>query len=277
MSEQFLFLEDDERSIEPEIAIVCKVGLEPVVRPEPFMFADYLASDAGAYVVGAALDMHNPKVKDLEQIERKHVQTENGEVTGLAFAESYLREPNAEYRDLPLSFLTGYKVLQRHRKRIRALARDPDDAQLFTKGEHDELFEHFVRAAQNRRLQTKQDDEMVYLETVQVCRRILEELFDDAGLRLRSFGIVPDGKIDLNGAEKALQSVQSIDMRDRAVLVIDMKTRLDALLGEDLARQREWLAASQDFLDGKPPLALLRSGRLHEIARVVGLLKQVTG
>ncbi len=74
-----------------------------------------------------------------------------------------------------------------------------------------------------------------------------------------------------------LHSIDSQDISDRIGFIIDIQSSLESISGGDIGVQRRWLSAKQKHLGNKSPLELFRSRHQHELAQIVGLLREITG
>jgi hypothetical protein len=67
------------------------------------------------------LDMHDPSVLDLSEINLPRVSTLKGLAVGFAVAEQYLRKPDSVFRETPIALLTNYRVPPEIEDRIKKL------------------------------------------------------------------------------------------------------------------------------------------------------------
>lgn len=276
MNGQVLFLENEARTIEPEVALARSLGFEALIFPRPLSLANHLGRGPNLPVVAVLLDMRMAP-KTLAEIGMPNVKTEDGEAVGLAVVERYLRSEDHGYSDVPVGFLTGFDVTPEVQKRLDKLSRHKNDAVVLRKGEDRKAFKKFLHAARGSQTKGLYTELEKYRESLKIAALIIWEIIDDPTRRALIFGLKDEYSLSIEDLQEISTAHYNLDFADRAVLIIDMKTRLDAIFGEDLSNQREWLSAGHALLGGVSPMDSICTGHQHDLKKVVGMLRLVTG
>lgn len=294
-----LFMDNDgARAVAQQVLIAKKLGFDTKVFERLLQFGNHLGElqekDQADTVAAMVLDMHMPLEKSLAAIERPHVKTENGEAVGLAVVEGYLRDGDTPYSDVPVAFLSGRPIQRPIEERIARLAEDdPNDAVIVHKHEdHDfPIFEAFLEAALEKRRHefAKQADagakpknaakaprSQAWVQ-IATAANIIWELFDERAQRAGAFGLRSASIAEVEDIQRLATDYPSVDLHDRALLILDMKKRLARLSDNRLEVQRRWLEAKPPLLGGDRPIDLICAGHLHDLKRVVATLRLVTG
>jgi hypothetical protein len=283
MEGRVICLENDAKSIESEVEIISHYGLEPKLVTRPRALGNYLEGEQAIdprTVKAFVLDMHMPKIKDLSEISLPAADTLGGEAVGLAVAEQYLRRPKSRYRRTPLAFLTGFSIDPPVMSRIRALQRDGGNVIVLRKTTDLALFDKFVRSMVDEKeskyseLPAEVSD---YKEGVDIALRILGDLGFQNAQQMALLGYTQDGDLKLGDIARRIKGTVNVDIQDRVALIIDIKSRLEAIFGTDARRQQRWLKTRQGSLGKRSPMELLKGGHQHDLAHVAALIRKITG
>lgn len=296
--ERIIFMDNDRRSIREEVSVAEELGFDVKVVPKVLALGNHLSElekdDEADKVVAMVLDMAMPE-KTLKDIELPHVNTGDGQAVGLAVAERFLRDGDNPFAEVPVAFLTGFTMSDDVRGRITTLKEGPQDAVILQKEREIPALKVFLKAARakrrrkalaalkaarpaglKRKPEAKAAPSQSWVE-VATAARIIWELFDDPAERAGAFGHRSMTVATVADVERFAAEYPNVDLADRAALIIDMKMRLDALSGQRLDVQRKWLNGKPASLDGDRPVDLVCNGHLHDLKRVVGALRLVTG
>ena len=283
MEGQIVCLENDAKSIEPEVEVISHYGLETKIVARPRALGNYLEGDQvidPRTVKAFILDMHISKIKDLSEINLPAADTLGGEAVGLAVAEQYLRKPRSRFRRTPLAFLTGFTVDPPVMNRIKALQRDGNNIVVLRKTTDLDRFDKFIRSVVDEK-ESKYSEESTeisdYKEGVDIILRIFDDFGLQKGQQIALLGYSADGDLKLEEVARRVKGTVNLDIQDRVALVIDIKSRLDSIFGLDDKRQRRWLKTRQESLERRSPMELLEGGHQHDLARVAALVRQITG
>jgi uncharacterized protein (DUF2384 family) len=289
-------LENNPKSIEYYLPIITRYKLHPEVCARPHVlgnFCDRVRKQPKSDSIKAfVLDMHDKSVPDLAEIELPQAKTLGGLAVGFAVAEQYLRTPDSVFRQTPIVLLTGYKLPNQIENRIEKLKRGKD---FFVLKKPTGLmkFEEFIQdvaldagTIERKPLiqssnYAKSDEKDEFLddarEGIDIVIRMLDELNLSAAAKAASLGYTLKHSAELKSIVRRAKDHPSVDLMDRVELIIEIKSKLDAIFGTDPALQFDWLNQPQAFLDDKSPLELIEGGHQHELAHIAALLVKVTG
>lgn len=283
MEGQIVCLENDAKSIESEVEIITHYGLKPRIVARPRALGNYLEGEQTIdprTIKAFVLDMHMPKIKDLSEIRLPAADTLGGEAVGLAVAEQYLRRPRSRYRRTPLAFLTGFSIDPPVMSRIKALQQQGNNIIVLRKTTDLALFDKFIRSVVDEKeskyseLPSQESD---YKEGVDIALRILNDFGFEKNQQIALLGYSPEGDLKVEDVIRRVKSTINFDIQDRVALIIDMKSRMDAIFGMDERRQKRWLRTRQGSLGKRSPVDLLLDGHQHNLARIAALIRQITG
>jgi len=292
MSGHVICLENQPKTIQDQISIIRKYHLQEDICEKPLQLGNLLESNTFKEepIKAFILDMHDSNVRNLAEIRLPNVDTSKGEAVGLAVAEKYLKTPTSRFRDIPVAFLTGYEIHPPVMKRIENLSQRYGDVVTLYKKDDLARFETFIRKLVGSGdpikmpASTKKTENSVeiadYQEGFKISLEILSKLRLSNIEKAAMFGTLltsEDQWITIADNIRAAAGINT-DVRHRCELIIDMKTGLDAIIGRRaLNSQREWLRAPLDVLSRKSPIDLLKTSELFDLARIVGILRNVTG
>jgi len=276
-------LENEAKSIEPEVAVIQHYGLEPKIVSRPRALGNFLEGTKAIdprTIKAFVLDMHMPKINNLSEINLPAADTLDGEAVGLAVAEQYLRRPESKFRQTPLAFLTGFSIDAPVLNRIKALRRQGNNIVVLKK--HDDLpqFDEFIKSVIEEKKSKYSDlPEKIsdYKEGIDIALEILTDLGIQDAEKIALLGYDAEDNVRIEGIVRRIKDKLSIDIQDRVALIIDIKSCLDAVFGIDDTRQRKWLSKRQKILERKSPLQILKEGHQHGLAQIAALLRQITG
>jgi len=285
MFDGIVCLENDARSMIDEVEVIQRHGIDHKICARPRTFGGFLQEGNGPRVKGFVLDMHIPGIRTLAEINMPTVETSDGEAVGLAVAEKYLWRSSSRYRDVPVVLLTGYDMQARIRARINKLRSNGKDVVALRKGSDLSLFEKFVARLKNKgvpeylRDRGRQSPRRLdhYNEGITLAMEVLREFRMTSKEIAALFGYATVGDAEWRKIENRLRERPNMDVSDRVDFIIEIKSRLVSIFGEDVNLQKKWLQTAQDALEGRSPLKLLKSTHQHEIAHVLGLLRKITG
>jgi hypothetical protein len=267
------FLEDNQRTINSFLPVTREFGFEPRVFERPLPFGNFCEaskkSDPSA--IGAfVLDMHDKKIRNLSEIKLPQVSTMNGEAVGVAVAEKYLRTAGSPYRQTPIAFLTGYNVQPELQQRMFDL-RKFGPVEVLDKRKGVVEFREFLKKVCSSRTEQTGDEALdIIIGVLSEYNLSHKQIAAVLGFRLENDSTWP------NFLTKSALT-QSIDVQDRIELLVDIKTRLEAIFGPNAKVQGVWLRKREQLLSNKTPLSLLTSGHHYQIAHVLSLLQRITG
>ena len=272
MTGQIAFLDDNLRSLDPFIPIAKEFGFKPKTFERPIQLGNYCEEKRSepSLVSAFVLDMHDKKVRDLSEIRLPRVNTMNGEAVGIAIAEQYLRVPGSPFEHTPIGLLTGFRVPHDLESRIEAL-RIIAPLEVLPKRKGKPAFRRFMRM-----LSTSEVPDVVG-EELEIVLRVLSEFGFSSKQRAATLGlnIVDEASWPSLLSKEGVKG--SIDIPDRLEMLLDMKTKLEAIYPRDTEAQSEWLKTSQPILGNDSPFDLLVSGHHSGIRPVLALLQRVVG
>ena len=121
----------------------------------------------------------------------------------------------------------------------------------------------------------KQVDWALHVEGIGLAFRMCESLGFAPAERARVLGlgfpIVTEDHL-----QELHRTLANID--ERVQLVIDIKSALAAISGNDVEKERGWInSLAIEALDNKTPRSLMNSGRIIDLTLVASMLHRVTG
>lgn len=284
MAGEILFLEDREESIQSQLQILSKHGIQYHICMRPRALDDYLyARSSDEPVTAIFLDMHMREIKDLSEINLPTMKTQDGLGVGLAVATGLLRAACSPYRGIPLGLLTGFVLTKAAINRLDELKQQNNEIPIFSKQNDLERFESFIESLKSspstpdpRANPSVEEKIRFYHEGIDILVAIANDLDLTDEDKITLLGYDPLINPDFENLYSKLRADVSTDVNDRVALLIDLKSSLAAIFNDNIRLERRWLRAPLDVLDGQRPLDLIRTQHIDQLARVAGLLRSVT-
>ncbi|RJR14298.1 hypothetical protein C4585_00535 [Candidatus Parcubacteria bacterium] len=116
-----------------------------------------------------------------------------------------------------------------------------------------------------------------YEESIDIALNMIEDLGLTSGERAKLFGFPEDVGDNAENLRQKLKIRPSRDAETRALLVIDIKVRLNGIFGEQAEEMRRWLSIKHRQFDHESVKSLMVSGDIAKLQQAIRILSLATG
>lgn len=250
-------------------------GFKIIVRNQIHSFAQTLANikEQGGTVAFVVLDMHDKRVRTLENIQLPTIETQEGTAVGLALTEHFLWIPEQNFGYVPVLLYSAKNLpadakvrLQKKEKQglpIAFASKGDDVSDIVNKMTSFESIAYDELINENEQEEISTEDYLEILTSHQMQASQWGFSLEDIN---KMFGYFPEQFSSIEELLHKTSTQPSFDIDSRINLLLDFRAGLDAIVGfEDFNLQKKWLSEKQRKFANKSAKDLLTSGNMEDL------------